>query len=440
MNTDTYRAFWRWHFYGGLFVLPFLAWMAVTGGLYLFKPEIERAVYRNWIELGTPRQPIRVSTMISMVEHQGGGKVTQIERPGVASESWRMRVQIGEKARTAFVDPGSGRVLGTTSEGGLMKTVRDLHSLAIAGPIGNAIVEITAGWAIILAVTGFVLWWPKKGEPVIALRGSPRLRRFWRDFHASTGAIAGAVILFLGVTGMPWSVFWGAKVQGLVAANGLGRPEAPGPSLWNTGSRRQGSAATAQRGALPWSLQEAAKPSGAGTGDVGADAILRIAASHGLSAPYTLMRPLEPSQPYSVSRIVMQAEDAHVLYLEASSGKILQDVRYAQFGNGAQVIEWGIETHQGQQYGAVNRWVMLAGCVATVLLALSAPVLWWKRRSNGSLKLPPQPRDMGKARAATVTAIGLGILFPLTGASVLLIFLCDRLLFSRACPTALDGR
>ncbi|HEY0115551.1 MAG TPA: PepSY-associated TM helix domain-containing protein, partial [Allosphingosinicella sp.] len=42
---------WRWHFYAGLIVLPVLVWLAVTGGLYLYKPEIERAVYREWIEL-----------------------------------------------------------------------------------------------------------------------------------------------------------------------------------------------------------------------------------------------------------------------------------------------------------------------------------------------------------------------------------------------------
>jgi len=30
-----YRAVWRWHFYAGLFVLPFIAWLALTGAVYL---------------------------------------------------------------------------------------------------------------------------------------------------------------------------------------------------------------------------------------------------------------------------------------------------------------------------------------------------------------------------------------------------------------------
>ncbi len=39
-QSALYRAVWRWHFLAGLFALPFLLNMAITGGLYLFAPEI----------------------------------------------------------------------------------------------------------------------------------------------------------------------------------------------------------------------------------------------------------------------------------------------------------------------------------------------------------------------------------------------------------------
>ena len=422
MSNDVYRAFWRWHFYAGLIVLPFLAWLAVTGGLYLFKPELERLVYHDWIVLDQSAQPQSVGGMIGEVERQTSGKVTQIEMPSARTESWRMRVEVGDSTRTAFVDPGTGRVLGTASEGGVMKTIRDLHSLVITGVIGNALIEIAAGWAIVLVVTGFVLWWPREGQPAIALRGPARSRRFWRDLHASTGAIVGLVILFLAVTGMPWSVFWGANVPGFVASSGLGRPRAPGPQPWEHGKHK---AAEAQRQALPWALQSAPKPHGEGHGDIGADAALRIAASRGLSPPYTLALPMEQSQPYSVSKTVKRAQDAHAVYIEASTGRVLQDVGYAQFGNGAKLIEWGIATHQGQEYGPANRWVMLAGCIGILLLVISAPVLWWKRRVNGSLARPPRRQNPGAGKAATMTAVVLGALYPLTGATILLVMLID---------------
>ncbi len=32
-----YRTVWRWHFYAGLFCIPFVLWLATIGSIYLFK-------------------------------------------------------------------------------------------------------------------------------------------------------------------------------------------------------------------------------------------------------------------------------------------------------------------------------------------------------------------------------------------------------------------
>ncbi|WP_369056772.1 PepSY domain-containing protein, partial [Burkholderia gladioli] len=40
-----YRTLWRWHFYAGLFVMPFLVILAVTGTIYCFQPQIEPLLY-----------------------------------------------------------------------------------------------------------------------------------------------------------------------------------------------------------------------------------------------------------------------------------------------------------------------------------------------------------------------------------------------------------
>ena len=36
-----YRAVWRWHFYAGLFCIPFVLVLSISGLIYLFKPQIE---------------------------------------------------------------------------------------------------------------------------------------------------------------------------------------------------------------------------------------------------------------------------------------------------------------------------------------------------------------------------------------------------------------
>ena len=41
MASITYRALWRWHFHAGLFCIPFVIVLALTGSIYLFKPQID---------------------------------------------------------------------------------------------------------------------------------------------------------------------------------------------------------------------------------------------------------------------------------------------------------------------------------------------------------------------------------------------------------------
>ena len=41
MASITYRALWRWHFHAGMFCIPFVLVLALTGSIYLFKPQID---------------------------------------------------------------------------------------------------------------------------------------------------------------------------------------------------------------------------------------------------------------------------------------------------------------------------------------------------------------------------------------------------------------
>ncbi len=415
-----YRAVWRWHFYAGLLVLPFMMWLAVTGALYLYKPEVEGLVYARWMHVRPQAERLPLAVLADRVGRTTGGQVLQITSTAGADESWRATFIRGGEKRTAFVDPYSAGVLGTTTQGGLMQTVKSLHSLAITGPIGNAVIEIVAGWAIVLVLTGAYLWWPRGAHPALGLRGAPSGRLFWRDLHASTGLIAGAVVFFLALSGMPWTGVWGHWLQTIVASRGLGRPEAPSrPDGMRHAPHDEHDAAMS----LPWSMQGAAPPSGGAGRDVGPDRALRAAEQRGLSAPWTMTFPSKPRAPYLLSATIRKAEDARAIYVDAQSGRVLQDARYAGFGTGAQTIEWGIAVHQGQEYGEPNRLAMLAGCLAVVLLSLSAPVMWWKRRARGTVGAPPRSPQRSSGLMAIMLATGA--VFPLTGLTMALALAAD---------------
>lgn len=421
-STSFYRTVWRWHFYAGLIVMPVLLWLATTGALYLYKPEIERAYYGGWTQRHFAGQSVSLAQIVRNVEIQMRGKVTRIERPVDTGESWRVGVAMADGAkRTAFVDPAMGLVLGSMSGGGLMETVKELHSLTITGPVGNALVEIVAGWAILLCVTGFVLWWPRGTNRALALRGSPRHRRFWRDFHASTGALVGGVLLFLALTGMPWSGVWGGWLRDGVNAAGLGRPAAPVPSASEHADHE-----TTQT--LPWSMQDGSVPMAHHAHAIGPDRVAAIVAGRGISGALSLSFPRTPGAPWVATVPVTRVQDSHVLFVDPADGRILQNARFADFGVGAQGIEWGIYTHQGQQYGEANRLIMLAGCVGVWLLAGSSLALWWKRRRDGRLTAPPRAVPEHRMKGVATAMLVIGALFPMTGATMVVALIGEKLM------------
>ncbi|NYI23194.1 PepSY-associated TM helix domain-containing protein [Sphingobium indicum] len=392
-----YRAMWRWHFYAGLIVLPVLALMAVTGALYLYKPEIERAVYHDRIVVRPGGVLLPPSRLVAAVEKASGGAVSQMQRPAAADESWRLTVG----GTVWFVDPHDGRILGRLVDGGVMRTVKELHSLALTGPVGNRLVEVVAGWAILLCVTGLYLRWPRAGNRALALRGRPGGRLFWRDLHGTVGFLAAGAILFLAVTGMPWTSVWGGGLRGLIAERGLGRPSAA-VIPWSAPVKE----------ALPWALRERGAVPG-GSGGVGVDEIVRIAEVRGLKGGVMIGFPASAGMPWLVSAQAVKAQDAHVLTIDAGSGAVAQDVDWRMFGGGARAVEWGVATHQGLEYGEANRLLMLAGCLCLLLLCLTAPLLWWKRRSG-----EPPAAGLREKRVVAGSMLGLGLLFPLTGLSM----------------------
>ena len=46
-NVSFYNLAWRWHFYAGLFVAPFMILLSLTGIIYLFKPQLDSLMYSD---------------------------------------------------------------------------------------------------------------------------------------------------------------------------------------------------------------------------------------------------------------------------------------------------------------------------------------------------------------------------------------------------------
>lgn len=407
-SAGIYGTAWRWHFYAGLFVFPVLMWMALTGGTYLYHKEIERWVYADWMRSAVAGAPLPAERLIERALRQHPGTATELSIAAQAGESWRLKIEHDGTTETLFVRPYDGKVLGSVEGGGIAETIKQLHSLSVAGPVGNVLVEVTAGWVIILVLTGFYLWWPRAGQRALSLAGRVAERRFWRNMHASMGALVGLILLFLAVTGMPWAIFWGARFHSIVAEQGAGRPTPPGVA-----------AHSGHDAIVPWSLQGQAPPAGQGMARLGVDHAEAVARARGLLPPLTIGLPRVHGDPYVVSRSITRQQDARVIYVDPMDGRMLLDARARDFGIGAKIFDWGIYTHQGQQYGEANRLVMLAGCLGALTLSATGSVMWWKRRRTAKSARPGVDRLPGGCTFLFIL-LAVGALFPLTGMTMLI--------------------
>ena len=63
-----------------------------------------------------------------------------------------------------------------------------------------------------------------------------------------------------------------------------------------------------------------------------------------------------------------------------------------------------------------------------LLSSVSGLVIWWKRRPQGRLGVPPLRHDLPTWKTGVVIMLALAVLFPLVGASLIGVWVLDRLL------------
>ncbi|MEJ8629078.1 PepSY domain-containing protein [Sphingomonas sp. I4] len=203
-----HRTIWRWHFWAGLLVAPILLMLSLTGAIYLFNDELNDAIYPGLRFVPPHRDTVPMSRMIQSALAAYPGSASRIDMPGSADRAVVVFVQpdTGPPRRVA-VDPGTGRVLGSVVyDRTLIGWADAMHRSILMGVFGERLVELAVCWALVLLVSGLLLWWPRgrfRAAGTLWPRMSGRGRRFWRDLHGPVGLWSAMLIAFLIVTGLP---------------------------------------------------------------------------------------------------------------------------------------------------------------------------------------------------------------------------------------------
>ncbi len=442
-DNRLYRTIWRWHFYAGLIVAPFLLILSVTGAIYLFNDELNDALMPELQFVQPVAAPLPPSRLIAAATAAVPGVPTRIDMPAAPDRPAKVYVRSAAgDPRQVMVDPASARVLGSYVYTRTLVGFADvMHGSLTFGPWGDAVVELAACWALVLIVTGLFLWWPRGRKSLAGIvwpRLAARGRIFWRDLHAVTGVWTVALIAFLLLTGLPWAVVQGPLVRGVVTALGVGN-EVDRFSYVPAASKSMGEAL----GRVPWSQEMMPMPASdlahAGHGGeshvpkvadltavVGADRIALEAAARGLTRDYRLYLPSGPAGIYTVLTFPGRPEGQRTLQFDRWSGRLIGENGWGRYGVGAKAIELGVQIHMGRYFGLANQLLMLLPCIAIIVLVVSGVTMWCRRRPKGSLGAPP-PMSGARLRSVMTVLIAAGIFLPLFGASLIVLAVGDRI-------------
>ena len=150
-----------------------------------------------------------------------------------------------------------------------------------------------------------------------------------------------------------------------------------------------------------------------------------VARNYGVTGAYRLFLPSGPTGVYTAYTYPGRPQGQRTLYFDRWTGALIRDVGYPDYGWAGKAVELGVQLHMGNYFGIANQLVMLATCIAIVLLVVSGVVMWWKRRPAGRLAAPPKMPD-ARINGAIAIFVAAGVLFPLLGLSALAIVVVER--------------
>ena len=154
------------HLCAGLLASVFLLVLGLTGSLLVFGDEIDRALNAKltWIQPGVQRLSL-TEIRTRLEKDYPGYKILGIgipPRPNMAWSTFLSNESLHKQMGLAF-DPYTGAVVGNQSDrNDFMGKVHQLHLRLMAGETGATIVSWAAVFLFFLALSGVVLWWPRK--------------------------------------------------------------------------------------------------------------------------------------------------------------------------------------------------------------------------------------------------------------------------------------
>lgn len=448
-----YNTAWRWHFYAGLYVAPFLIMLAVTGLIMLWSSVLVGRDGEKSYAVEPAAQAVAISAQANAaVAAVPGGTLVQYIVPRTAEQPAVFRVNAGDQSTMVAVDPYRGTVLGTWERRNALYDLANLiHGTLLIGTIGDRLIEVAAGFGVVLIVTGIYLWWPREGRGV-ARSFRPQLsgrgRQVWKSLHQTIGIYAAALLLVFLISGLSWSGIWGERLTQAWSTFPAEKYDNVPISDVTHASMNHGGVKD-----VPWALEQTPMPASdrhalhnghammaeKQPGDL--DAIVAQARALGFDGRFQLSFPNGETGVWTIARDTMSNDSDNPLsdrtvHIDRYTGKVLADIRFADYSAAGKAMAVGVAFHEGDIGGGWNVALNTAFCLSVIFLSVSGVVMWWKRRPSGANRLvaPVVPEKMSLWKGGAIVMIAVSLLFPLTGIVLISVLVLDMLVIRHVKP------
>jgi uncharacterized iron-regulated membrane protein len=454
-----HRTVWRWHFYAGLFCIPFVLWLSITGTVFLFHPQIQHWLDRPFNHLAITQPATANAQVQKALTAVPGATLDSYQLPHSSTSAAQILVDKGTQQFRVYVHPQTLQVLKVQNEDYRIDTFTSrLHGEMLMGKYGSWIVELAGSWAVVMILTGLFLWWPAESRrfagvfyPRLGLRG----RAWWKDIHSVAGIYVSMLALFLLLTGLPWAKSWGGYLKLIRHLTA----EHTSSQDWTTSSaeilaaRKARSMPASSMPGMDMSLSEHAQH-GAVFGRhsttldgpdafIPIDRLLPVVAAQNLPEPVLLSPPMHGGGSWTARSDTRNRPLRVDLVLDGGTGAVLKRTDFHSKPWLDRVINIGIAAHEGRLFGLANQLLSLFTTVSLVTLSLSGWIMWWKRKPKEVLGAPRPVRRVRLSAALITAMVALGLYFPFLGASMIAVAVVERLVLRRIPATqrwlGLDG-
>ncbi|PWW02043.1 putative iron-regulated membrane protein [Hoeflea marina] len=443
-----YLAAWRWHFYAGLYVAPFLLMLAVTGLIMLYTMVFDgRDGEKITVEPGQAVAALSLQADAALAAVPGSELVEWIG-PMDARGVSVFRVSQGDAQTMVAVDPYRTEVVETWNrQAGWYDFANDIHGSLLIGDLGDRLIEIAAGFGIVLVITGLYMWLPRRGQdwrsvlvPAVFARGRER----WKSLHRSVGFYVAILLVAFLISGMSWTGIWGDRfVQAWSTF-----PAAK----WDNVPLSDKTHAAMNHGAtkdVPWALEKTPMPesgsevaiearSAGMNPDVGA--IAALGRDLGLEGRFRINYPAGDAGVWTLSQDSMSFDSTdpmvdRTVHVDRFTGNILADVGFADYSLPGKAMAVGVALHEGTA-GWWNVALNTVFCLSVIFLSVSGIVMWWMRRPSQAVRLaaPPRGAEMPLWKGAAIVMVLVSLMFPLVGLTLIVVLALDALVIQRIGP------